>query len=104
MTEVKRGRGRPPKVRLEALPEEEDTGEAGISLIEPIAEPTPAKKTEQPSEKLVEVEMIRKYCPDGQPQEIKKTVPAGSVIFLPMTEARDALKRGIARATDRTFD
>jgi hypothetical protein len=55
-------------------------------------------------ERMVEVELIRKYAPGGQKTEIMKTVPAGTVMELPVLEATRALKRGIARATDRTIE
>jgi hypothetical protein len=65
----------------------------GIVIEKPASEP----------EKLIEVELRRKYAPDGQNTEIKTTVPAGTVISLPKAEAVRALKLGIALATDRTF-
>lgn len=85
MTEVKRQ----PKVRPEATP---------ISDQDMAIENKPV-----PAEHLVEVEILRKYAPEGQPQEIKQTVLPGTVVELPKAEAVRVLKLGIARATDRTF-
>lgn len=51
--------------------------------------------------RLVEVELLRKYVPEGQTQEIK--VPVVGVVSLPESEAGRVLKLGIARATDNTF-
>ena len=85
--EVKRGPGRPPKVRPEA-----DDAEAS---------------TEAPAQRLIEVLLVRKYVPHyGQESdtEIKKSVPAGTVLVLPPKEATHVLKNGIARATEKTFD
>lgn len=85
--EVKRGPGRPPKVR----PEADDV----------------AASTEAPKERLIEVLIMRKYAPHyGQESdsEIMKTVPPGTVLLLPPWEATHVLKTGIARATEKTFD
>lgn len=76
MTEVKKLKARP-----EAEPEE----------VAPV------------QERMIEVEVIRKYVPAGQPQEIQKTVPPGTVMEFPKDEAARMLKLGIARGTDRTF-
>jgi hypothetical protein len=112
MTEVKRGPGRPPKVRPEAKTADDMMAEKleralQVQEVEPrpapivVFAPEPVKAK---SERMVEVELIRKYVPYGQPQEIKQSVPAGTVMNLPQGEATRALKLGIARATDRTFD
>lgn len=53
---------------------------------------------------MIEVQLIRKYAPGGQTTEIQKTVPYGTVMELPVLEATRALKKGIALATDRTFN
>jgi hypothetical protein len=100
MTEMKRGPGRPPKVRPEAVVGSLDE----LPVVEVLSNVTRPEKIESVSERKVEIELTRKYVPDGQPQEIKQSVPAGTVISLPQWEATRALKLGIARATDRTFD
>lgn len=90
MTEVKK-----PKVRPEA------------NEVEAVAaknSPTVAIEKAPPAlEKLVEVHLLRKYAPNGQPQEIKQTIPPGTVLELPASEAVALLKKGYALATDRTF-
>jgi hypothetical protein len=113
MTQLKRGPGRPPKVRPEAKTADDEMAEKLEKALQgQAAEPQPSPMMfSQPqaaakpvAERKVEIELIRKYVPDGQPQEIKQSVPAGTVISLPQWEATRALKLGIARATDRTFD
>ncbi len=98
MTEVKRQ----PKVRPEAAPISDQDVQIALAKS---ADPEIAieKKPASVSGHLIEVEILRKYAPDGQPQEIKQTVPPGTVLELPKAEAVRALKLGIARATDRTF-
>lgn len=85
MFEAKRGPGRPPKVRPEAEVKELE------------AAPAPAE------DRLVEVELTRKYAPLGQTEEVCQTVPPGTVLRVPRNEATRLLKFGIARATDDTF-
>jgi hypothetical protein len=116
MTEMKRGPGRPPKVRPEAKTADDEMAEklekalqgqaAELPVTHVVFTPAPTipAAAKPVSERKVEIELIRKYVPDGQPQEIKQSVPAGTVISLPQWEATRALKLGIARATDRTFD
>jgi hypothetical protein len=114
MTEMKRGPGRPPKVRPEAKTADDEMAEklekalqgqaAEPRLVPMVFSPEPPAAAKPVSERMVEVELIRKYVPYGQSEEIKQSVPAGTVISLPQKEATRALKLGIARATDRTFD
>lgn len=94
MTEVKRGPGRPPKVRPEAeISAEEVSAETMTLLVEPVAE----------APRMIEVQLLRKYAPAGQTQEIKTMVPAGTVMMLPVDEATRALKLRIACGTDKTL-
>jgi hypothetical protein len=85
MLEVKRGPGRPPKVRPEA---------------EVLLEEKPAPAVER----LVEIQVLRKYAPLGQTTEVCQTVPAGTVLKVPQHEATRLLKLGGACATDETFN
>ncbi len=86
MNDVRRGpRGRQPEVSPEARE------------IIARAEPLPNL------ERMVEVELIRKYAPCGQETEIQAVVHPGTVMRLPVTEAQRALQLGIARATNNTF-
>ncbi len=114
MTEAKRGPGRPPKVRLAAtafLPPEPRVDDT--ALVSEVLASNPSIEVFAPKvvdleataapKRMIEVEIIRKYVPSGQLQEIKWTVPPGTVMELPVMEATRALKFGIARATDRTF-
>jgi hypothetical protein len=89
MQDVKRGPGRPPKVRPEAIESDEPVVEAAV------------KKA--PEERMIELEIIRKYAPAGQDTEVLKTVPAGTVMLLPQHEASRLLKHGYARGTENTF-
>ena len=84
MTFVKRGPGRPPKVSPEVP-------------VEIVPEPLPDL------DRMIEVELIRKYAPYGQSTEIKAVEYPGTIIKLPVTEAQRTLQLGIARATDNTF-
>ncbi len=93
MLEVKRGPGRPPKVRPEAQ-----------VLEAPVAAAPVAPEVEAPKERLIEVELIRKYAPAGQETEVLKTIPAGSIAKLPQHEAARLLKMGYARGTENTFN
>jgi hypothetical protein len=113
--EVKRGPGRPPKVHHEEAKHEGDTYEPvpprrdphslDVRSADPEVTVTKPKSEPEPkAERLVEVEILRKYAPGGQPQEIKTVVQPGTVMELPVLEATRALKLQIARATDRTFD
>ena len=92
--EVKRGPGRPPKVRPEAIEVEEPVAAA----------PQAIEEKKAPTEKMIELELMRKYAPAGQDTEVLKTVPAGSVIKLPQHEAARLLKMGYARGTENTFN
>lgn len=95
MIEEKRGPGRPPKVRPEVAPALTEQAAAPEVLI--------YQAPSAPTVRMVEVELIRKYAPGGQTEEIQRTVPPGTVMKLPQAEATRALKIGIARATDATF-
>ena len=103
MTEAKRPVGRPPKVRpeVEVAPvlTEQEVHTALAKTVDPVIT---LKPTVNP-DRMVEVELIRKYAPGGQKTEVQKMVHPGTVIELPVLEATRALKLGIARATDRTF-
>jgi hypothetical protein len=101
MTEVSRPVGRPPKVRPEAAPAL--TEQEVHTVIAKTLDPELVLKPVDP-ERMIEVEMKRKYAPGGQKTEIMATVPAGTVLMLPVLEATRALKKGIAVATDRTFE
>lgn len=91
--EVKRGPGRPPKVRPE------------VQEIEaPEAAAPEAVEAKVPQERTIEVELTRKYAPAGQHTEVLKSVPAGTVIQLPQHEAARLLKLGFARGTENTFN
>jgi hypothetical protein len=115
MTDEKRGPGRPPKVHHEEasakhegddygpVPPRRDPHSLDVRSADPEVTVTKPKPV-PPPERLVEVEILRKYAPGGQPQEIKSVVQPGTVMSLPVLEATRALKLGIARATDRTFD
>lgn len=97
MTEVKK-----PKVRPEADPA---PTEREVRVAAAKSDPKTAIDKAVPApEKMIEVELMRKYAFGGQPQEIKATVPAGTVMELPASEAVALLKKGYARATDRTFE
>lgn len=70
-------------------------------------------KKRKKGEKSVEVHLERDYRPadeigeDGALRDsgdVGQKIPAGTTIRLPKAEAARALKLGIARATDRTFD
>lgn len=54
--------------------------------------------------RVIEVELLRKYVPDGQETEVKVAQPAGTVLSLPSEEAQRALKFGIAQITAKTFE
>jgi hypothetical protein len=108
--EVKRGPGRPPKV-AEAAKVEGDTYEpvppkrdSHDEVTVTKSEPKKPEHKDEPPPRMVEVELTRKYAPGGQKVEIQQTVPPGTVMELPVHEATRALKLGIARATDETFN
>jgi hypothetical protein len=90
MQEVKRGPGRPPKVRPEAIESDEPVAAATVEAA--------------PEERMIEVELLRKYAPAGQDTEVLKTVPVGTVIKVPQQEAMRLLKAQYACGTERTFD
>ena len=91
--------GRPPKVRPEAsvpLPEKSVAAEDKPS-------PRLYQIPEVPPERAIEVEIMRKYAPEGQDTEIRAVVHPGTIMKLPVAEATRVLKLGIARGTDDTF-
>lgn len=85
MFEAKRGPGRPPKVRP-------------AEVLEVVEAPAPAV------ERLVEVEIKRKYAPQGQTTEVCQTVPSGTVLKVTQLEAIRLMKHGAAVPTDSSFD
>ena len=112
MEDVKRGPGRPPNVSREAqksVPpsvsrEEQKSIPPSVSREDREPAVKPEVKEESPKDRLIEVELLRKYAPAGQDTEILKTVPAGTVMKVPQHEASRLLKAGYARGTDKTFD
>jgi hypothetical protein len=71
------------------------------------------KEPDAVDDKLIEVQIVRKYAPMGfenvfgayipQPAEIKETVAPGTVMRLPSKEAQRAISLGIAVITANSF-